>query len=184
MAKEKIDRRILKSQAAIKSTFIHLLSEKSFDKIRVKDICEQADIGNRTFYLHYLDKFDLLDKLIDEHLLELKEICEKKKNLGVIEGTRIWFNYFQENQAFFSSLFKGNTTSSFKRQLLTFIIEEINWKVDLATIEKQGLTETVYFRFLGMAIIGVIELYLENPDEMDSDVLADQVSILVGHNLM
>ncbi|WP_212981769.1 TetR/AcrR family transcriptional regulator, partial [Bacillus paramobilis] len=59
---EKIDRRIIKSQNAIQSAFIEMLITDGFDKITVKNITEKANIGRKTFYLHYLDKYNLLDK--------------------------------------------------------------------------------------------------------------------------
>ncbi|MGX7198196.1 TetR/AcrR family transcriptional regulator [Enterococcus olivae] len=183
MEKVKTDRRILKSQAAIKASFIELLTESTFDKITIKDICEGANIGNRTFYLHYMDKFDLLEKLIEEHLEDLKEICRQKKALGIVEGSRIWFGYFQQNRDFFVTLFNGHATSSFRSQLLTIIVSDIGSKIDHQKIQQNGLTEDVYLRFLGMAIIGVIELYLENAESTDINDLADQVGKLVEQNL-
>ncbi|MDP4106901.1 MAG: helix-turn-helix domain-containing protein, partial [Bacillota bacterium] len=58
----KVDRRVLKSQEVIKKAFIELLNEKGFDKMTIQDISDRANVNRRTVYLHYLDKFDLLDK--------------------------------------------------------------------------------------------------------------------------
>lgn len=57
----KVDRRITKSQEAIKKALIELMSEKSFDDITIQDIADRANVNRGTIYLHYLDKFDLLD---------------------------------------------------------------------------------------------------------------------------
>jgi AcrR family transcriptional regulator len=72
----KVDRRILKSQEAIKKAVIELMSEKNFDLITIQDISDRANVSRRTIYLHYMDKYDLLDKLIEEHINGLREICE------------------------------------------------------------------------------------------------------------
>ncbi|WP_212982477.1 TetR/AcrR family transcriptional regulator, partial [Bacillus paramobilis] len=126
---EKIDRRIIKSQNAIQSAFIEMLITDGFDKITVKNITEKANIGRKTFYLHYLDKYNLLDKIVDDHLDQLKEICYKKQNKEFIEGTIIWFEYFKEHKSFFAALFKSNGTLSFQKKLLTFIMGEIEKKL-------------------------------------------------------
>lgn len=55
----KIDRRIAKTQNAIQSAFLEMLLKVGFDAITVKDITEKANISRKTFYLHYMDKFDL-----------------------------------------------------------------------------------------------------------------------------
>ncbi|MBQ2693850.1 MAG: TetR/AcrR family transcriptional regulator C-terminal domain-containing protein [Clostridia bacterium] len=37
-----------------------LMAQKSVEKIRIKEICEAADIDRSTFYYHFQDKYDLL----------------------------------------------------------------------------------------------------------------------------
>ena len=56
------DRRIRKSQNAIKSAFLELLQQQYFNDITVQQITDLADINRGTFYTHYLDKYDLLEK--------------------------------------------------------------------------------------------------------------------------
>ncbi|WP_420832529.1 TetR/AcrR family transcriptional regulator [Paenibacillus periandrae] len=41
------------------------MSEKNFDQITIQDISDRANVSRRTVYLRYMDKFDLLDKLIE-----------------------------------------------------------------------------------------------------------------------
>ena len=56
-----IDRRILKSQKAIQNAFLEMLLKDGFDMITIKELTEKADISRKTFYLHYVDKYDLLN---------------------------------------------------------------------------------------------------------------------------
>lgn len=56
-----------------------LMSEKKFDAITLKDISDRADVSRRTIYLHYEDKYDLLDKLIEEHINELRELAVQNR---------------------------------------------------------------------------------------------------------
>ena len=64
----KIDRRRRYTLSVIREAFCALLAEVGFAKMTVADICRRADIHRGTFYLHYEDKFALLDVLIDEAL--------------------------------------------------------------------------------------------------------------------
>lgn len=52
-----------KTKLNIKQSFIKLLQTKAFEAITVGDIAKEAKINRGTFYLHYIDKFDLLDKI-------------------------------------------------------------------------------------------------------------------------
>ena len=63
-----MDRRIAKTKILLENSLIKLMIEKGFDKISIKDLCEEADINRGTFYLHYKDKYDLLEQKEDEIL--------------------------------------------------------------------------------------------------------------------
>ena len=54
------DRRVRRTKQLIKQSLIELMHEKPFKDITVKDITERADLNRGTFYLHYVDIYDLL----------------------------------------------------------------------------------------------------------------------------
>jgi AcrR family transcriptional regulator len=113
----KVDRRILKSQEAIKKAVIELMSEKNFDDITIQDISDRANVGRGTIYLHYLDKFDLLVKLIEEHINELRKMCESAAEMDFISGTLIWTGYFERNYSFFSMMLASKRAPYFRNRL-------------------------------------------------------------------
>lgn len=176
----KIDRRIIKSQKLIQSTFLTMLIKDGFDEITVKKITEQADISRKTFYLHYLDKYDLLDTIVNQQLKELEEICEQKKEKGFIEGTVIWFNYFEQNKDFFSALFSSKSTVSFRKQLLDFMMNQLSKKINKITHKKD--TE-ILVRFLSMAVLGIIESFILDELNFSTDEIAKQVGELLAQNI-
>jgi len=60
MEQEKKDRRTRKTRQILRDTLFGLLKEKRYDDISVQDIIERADVARSTFYVHYVDKDDLL----------------------------------------------------------------------------------------------------------------------------
>lgn len=68
------DLRIFKTKKAIKKAFFDLVSEKTFEKVAISDIAEKAMINRATFYLHYQDKYDLLNNLENEVLNDIEKI--------------------------------------------------------------------------------------------------------------
>lgn len=73
MAKQD-DLRIFKTKKAIKKAFFDLVSEKTFEKVAISDIADKAMINRATFYLHYQDKYDLLNNLENEVLNDIEKI--------------------------------------------------------------------------------------------------------------
>lgn len=76
--KVKDDVRYSKADYAIRQAFLGLLEKKNYNKISVKDIIETASVNRSTFYAHYLDKEDLMEKiqldLMDELINSLPEV--------------------------------------------------------------------------------------------------------------
>ncbi|PLS27278.1 TetR/AcrR family transcriptional regulator [Bifidobacterium parmae] len=67
-------RRHTKTEAKIKAAFTTLVQSKGFDAMTVSDIARTAGINRGTFYMHYLDKFDLRQQLIDDTIADLTAI--------------------------------------------------------------------------------------------------------------
>ncbi|GAA3411094.1 TetR/AcrR family transcriptional regulator [Paenibacillus hodogayensis] len=62
------DRRIVRTRSMITDALLALLQKRAYAEISIIDITEQANINRSTFYAHYIDKDDLLNKMIDEKL--------------------------------------------------------------------------------------------------------------------
>ncbi|ULT59537.1 TetR/AcrR family transcriptional regulator [Neobacillus drentensis] len=69
MTQEKTDPRILRTRKLIMDSFIELSGKKEFKDITIKDITTEAMVNRATFYYHFEDKYDLLEKVLSEVLL-------------------------------------------------------------------------------------------------------------------
>ena len=61
---KKEDLRVIKTKQLIKDCFLELIEEKGYSKVTITDITKKAMINRNTFYLHYIDKEDLIDKIV------------------------------------------------------------------------------------------------------------------------
>jgi len=57
------DRRVLKTERAIRETFLSLLKDTNLNQITVTELSRRTDLGRGTFYLHYRDVYDLYDHI-------------------------------------------------------------------------------------------------------------------------
>ncbi len=69
MTQPKTDPRVQRTRKLIMDSFLELSGEKEFKSITVKDITAEAMINRATFYYHFEDIYDLLEKVLSEVLL-------------------------------------------------------------------------------------------------------------------
>ncbi len=79
----KTDLRVRYTQAVIQEAFRKLLREKPLAKITVKEVCDLAQINRGTFYKHYLDCYDLMDKLQEEAIGNFERLLDSVETSGV-----------------------------------------------------------------------------------------------------
>ena len=91
----------------LKGALTRLLREKDFEAISVSDIAREAGVNRGTFYLHYVDKFDMMDQLIDEILQNiltlLKEGNPQTKEDALPSIVKI-FEYLKEDFDFIHAM--------------------------------------------------------------------------------
>ncbi|AZB42042.1 TetR family transcriptional regulator [Bacillus sp. FJAT-42376] len=179
----RIDRRVQKSQEAIKNAFIELMSEKSFDQLTIQDISDRANVGRRTVYDHYLDKFDILEKLIEEHIEELRKLCKAAADLDFAEGNLIWFEYFERNHSFFFTMLTSKGATTFRKHFLAFVMEELEDEVNVSEGINKGLSKQLILSFFSAAIVEIVEMWIVNGLNEPTEAVARQVGILLDRNL-
>ena len=82
--KEKIkttDLRVQKTKKLIRDSFFELVEEKGYSKVTVMDITKKAMINRNTFYLHYVDKEDLIDQILTENLKSHEDFIKDLYNV-------------------------------------------------------------------------------------------------------
>ncbi|MCB0188555.1 MAG: TetR/AcrR family transcriptional regulator, partial [Caldilineaceae bacterium] len=67
------DLRIKRTQLALQQTFMELVVEVGFSAITVQMLTERAMINRSTFYRHYADIYDLVEKVYDNLMDEYLE---------------------------------------------------------------------------------------------------------------
>ena len=116
------DLRIIRTRQMIKTAFFQLISEIGFEKITVQNTTKKAVINRSTFYLHYTDKFHLLNQLENEILEGLKEILSKTDFDPILKGVSDEkpfphvikvLEYVKENEQFFTLIMSSNGDPSF-----------------------------------------------------------------------
>ena len=68
---QKSDLRVVKTRRGIKAAFLELVQAKPVQKITVTELAKRAEISKGTFYLHYLDIYDLYNQMVEETVAKI-----------------------------------------------------------------------------------------------------------------
>ena len=170
------------TKALIKQAFTVLMKEKGFQTLTVSDITRKAGINRGTFYLHYVDKYDLLEKLENDLVEDLKEILLKKydnrydnpKEIIPCQAILSALYYVKNDLDFFQVLIseQGDMAfiNRFKELLLTSMKEGI-LKTGVLNYSRQGLPEEYANEILLSGVASIIILWIhkggvESPEEI------------------
>lgn len=84
---EQVDPRILRTRKLIMDAFIELSMKKDFKDITIRDITTAATVNRATFYNHFFDKYDLLEKVLIESVM--REVIQEVSTHEVINEESI-----------------------------------------------------------------------------------------------
>lgn len=60
------DRRVLKTKASLRDAMLALMAPRGWDDMTIQEICDKANVGRSTFYVHYQSKDDLLHEAMND----------------------------------------------------------------------------------------------------------------------
>ncbi|MDT2759766.1 TetR/AcrR family transcriptional regulator [Enterococcus xiangfangensis] len=145
-----MDRRKRKTQKGITAVFYQLLKEKSYEEISVSQICQIADINRGTFYLHFIDKDDLLEKSIADEMQRLVEYCEQNGETDNQKKLEKTFEYITEHREKLKRLLNADKQGFFTQFQIDYLLEQLTGQSHLTSL------------FFAHGIVGLLEYYLLN----------------------
>ena len=170
------------TKSLIKDAFTVLMKEKGFQTLTVSDITRKAGINRGTFYLHYVDKYDLLEKLEEDLLNDLTEILLKKydnhfdnpKEIIPYQAILSALYYVKDDFDFIQVLISKNGDMSFInrfKELLQKSMKEGILETGILNFSRKGLPEDYANEILLSSTASVILLWIkkggvESPEEI------------------
>ena len=171
------NKRWIETENRMEQVALDLMQHYDIDHITVRTICEQAHVNRTTFYEHFLDIYDLFDKL------------ETKMRSGIISrytigGTTAFsiqsfiplFNYIKENQNFYKIVLKTRTSFPLKQgfeRLLNDIIRPLCKNAGVVD-EEEILYYLVFFQAgFTMTLRRWVETGCRESEEELADIIAN-----------
>lgn len=175
MENESIDRRVRKTRKQLRECLIRLLKEKKVQDITVRELTDMADLNRGTFYLHYKDVFDLLEKTEaglqhEFNLLVLKHDAVELKQKPAVIFIEI-YTLVYDNADLIEILLGENGDLNFVNRLKTLIRDKcLN---DWMEVFRSGNPAAfdAFFSFIVSGCVGLVQYWLqtglkETPQQM------------------
>lgn len=125
----RIDRRVLRTREALRGALLDLMVERGWDAIDIQTLCERANIGRSTFYLHYPNKEELLKGSFGDLRTALRDQARQRAlhsadQLAFVGGL---IEHVHQQQLVFRAMLgrrSGHYVQDRFRELLVDLVEE------------------------------------------------------------
>lgn len=179
------DLRVKRTYFLLKNALFELLSKKPFEKIKVNDICDLAMVHRTTFYIHFSDKYELLEYCIKD--VE-KELTEKIGNNNYSDTKEFYINlitnllsYINENKKFFKCILKKNSYSGvisiFMNACISYITDMLK-KGEALNISYQ-IPISIIAQYYSGAVINTIVFWLTTNSKITEEELCNYIISLI-----
>lgn len=185
MASEKMDRRVRKTRALLLQGLIQLMDEKDIKDISVKELSDLVDINRGTFYLHYADIYDMLNKIEDELFLEFHEILDRDlaKETQLISPKSALldiFTFLERHHDMARVMIGPHGDLAFVNRLKDLVKERLRHLLEL---EHPAVNLDYYYPFIVSGFIGIIETWLNHKEPLPPEEMAELCSHLLQNGI-
>jgi AcrR family transcriptional regulator len=152
---------VVRTRRQLRDALISLLHARPWDEISVQDICQRADVGRSTFYVHFPDKEDLLLAGFDELRVMLRaQVGPPSASGGPLRFARSMIEHAHENRRLFSALVGKRSGQVVLRQFRALVVELV--REELASAPKTPRREAA-IHFIAGAFLDLLSWSLEQP---------------------
>lgn len=186
--KQDKDIRFYRTKKQITAAMIRLLQEKNFEQITVKNICEYAEISRSGFYLHYLDKYDLVEKHQIELMGHLNSLVENIPETHMTKDMIIldMLTYLKKDGQLLALLISNHGSTEIQNQVKAVLKKNaVENMLSHINIDFESELEKDYFvAFLSNAVLGVLQEWINNGQKETPDYLVNVINKIIKFDLV
>jgi len=178
MEHEKQDRRTRRTLQLLRDAFVALLKEKRYEDVSVQDIIERADVARSTFYVHYVDKQDLLVGkwgVFASNLGLHADVLGHRENEGrFLLPTQGWFQHIQAQGDILKIIAKDPAMDLAMKTLHGILHKDMQTRIQnhLPENENASMPLSLVIDYLASSLMTLLKWWVKNdmsypPKRMD-----------------
>ena len=176
-----LDARIQRTHDLLLGALTQQLNEKTFDEVKVKDLCEAAGIHRSTFYAHFEDKSHLLTFGIQTLMDELVLICPGRFDPRIF-ARFIYrtFKFFRNNRRAYALLLLEPRNAVARQLLHAEFVRSFKDGIRAVAPDDSPAELTLKSEYLIGALLGVVAQWLSEGAQTPAHEMARQFTDLAS----
>lgn len=180
---EKVDRRVRKTKMQLRQGLARLMQKKSIKEITVKELVDEVDINRSTFYLHYTDIYQMLEKIEEEAMADIREAMEScpddcTEREKIIPFLARFFSIMDSNRDLSLALLGPNGDMDFVERIETLIANKFLKQSSFPATD----SEIRYaYAFCLSGCIGMIKTWLSRTEHESPEAMAELTYHLIDN---
>lgn len=185
---KKIDKRILKTKKNLYEGLLEVMKEKTFEDVKVSDICDKALTNRSTFYDHFSDKYELLTSLINDLKEELVITLKSNSNPTdsikehYITMIKLLLDHITTKIDVYNAILKKNNNSIVMDMLYDAMYKEIENELQENKLETTIPVEIIT-KFYVTAVSNICLDYIKYPKKYNKETIIHYFEILIPSNI-
>ncbi len=152
----------LLSQQLIAEALFSLMKEKPFQRITVKEICQKADVGRKTFYRNFELREDVVDFCLDQMCAQYHQEIQE---MGLDEQLRHHFEFIKSHADCFILLHHHGFQERLHEKFAVLLPETMPiWSED--PVEQRYRSEYIVSGIEAVSRVWISRNYAESVDEI------------------
>ena len=156
-----VDRRIERTRGALRDALLDLLQDHSWDDMGVQEICEHANIGRSTFYMHFQNKDELLAHGFNDlrTMLGMQDVAVKDKTAGQFPFLHGLIEHAGQHRKLFRSVIGRRSSHVVHLRFKEMVLQL--FKDDLAHASTAGWQREATAHFLAGALVQLLAWWVD-----------------------
>ncbi len=178
----KYNARSIKTKQAIESAMVELLAQKDFNAITTTELAKAAGLTRQGFYLHYQDKYDMIQSYQEERFNYLEELLRETKVDNFRQALIKIFDFLSQDQLFAALILENGSHEMhvfLRNKLKLFIDKRLQ---QLSTKPTAPIENTYTSTYLSHAFFGIYQTWVAQGKKENSTDMTDYIlsHIMIG----
>lgn len=177
------DARVVRTRALLKSALLSLLTEKTFDEIKIKEIAEKAGVNRVTYYDHYSSKDELLAELTEDVLAEYADIIEGMPSVSLsqwpsvelIQTIKFSVGHIKKHSDFYTIMLLTNGVPDFSNRLHEQMSRSLHQSMQRIGLIDPDIEFDLFVDWIIGGAIGVYKHWLQNGMRQTEEEISRQL---------